>query len=360
MRLRSWVLCALFVLPSAASAGETPELVPAAVSIKGKLSVREFLIALKKQTGHAVIDARAKTDDRVHDWNLPKATFWSALDALAEKTGARVSPFHAPGAISLLDGPPKNLCVAHDGLFRIQAERVSLLRDLAEGGHHCQLSLLATWEPHFRPYYLEVGKWDIIYGNAKKDTQAHEAPAQGKQELSGAGATLLSASFPAPEKRDLDRIKSVKGVLNVIGPTRMLTFQFDKLAPLEEKDAPRVLSEAGVRVSLREVKVGRTRWSFTVQVENPKGVPEFESYQSWLGNNRINLSKDKDKTVWEPDLAVDQEVLKEDAHYALVRYSFTGSEHLKTKIADWRLSYTTPHRIIAIPVRFEIKDIPLP
>lgn len=358
MRLPTGILsAAVFVfLTMSAKAGDK-ELRPAPVNIKGKLTVRDFLIALKKQTGISVIDARAKSGDAPFPFDIVNGTFWTALDTLAQKAGARVSPFHTAGAISLLDGAPKHLAVAHNGLFRIHAQRVSLARDLEEGVHQCQLNLLAVWEPHFRPYYLEVGKWSIVYASAK-ERHALEAPPQGKQELAGAGATVLSVGFSAPPKRDLDRIASLKGELSVIGPTRMLPFSFDKLAPLGKGDMPREAMKEGVRVTLKEVEVGRSRWSFTLQIENAPGVPEFESYQSWLGNNSITLQKNKD-TLWRPN-GEEETVHQESAQRALVTYRFTDPRYLTTKLADWTLVYTTPHRIVAVPVEFEIKDIPLP
>lgn len=359
-------LAGLFLLSLAIAGGGPaeipPELKASPVTVREKLTVGDVLGLLKKQTGNALLDGRTKPVDEPLPWDLDRVTFWQAADALAKKANARVSLFHTPGAVALVDGPWKDIPVGYDGLFRVSLQRIALVRDVEEGNHLCQLSLLAAWEPRFRPYYMEMGKTEATYTGKNGKDQTFDAPGQGKQEVSGAGATTLPLRFPAPTDRALNKMGTLKGSFSVVGPTRLLSFRFDKLAPIGKKGPARNLKQEGVLVALPEIATHPDRWSFTVQIENPPGVPEFESYQSWLGNNHISLQKEDGKMVWEPLPEEAQgEVFSESAHKALIRYHFTESKFLSTtKLDDWTLVYTTPHRIVRVPVRFELKNLELP
>lgn len=350
-------LFAVSLFAFVASAGEPP-IKPARITFKTG-TTSELLAALQKETGNLVVDARPVPSMTKRDWNLDNATFWEAVGKLCEAEKCRVSPYQTPGAMTLVDGPSRQV-VSLDGIFRISISRVSIQKDSEDDSHTCTVNLLVMWEPKYQPYFMEVGKFDARYiGSAKKPMDA-DAPGQGKQELTGSRATTLSVRFPAPSRKNFDHIDFLKGTLNVVMPTRMLEFQFDKLAGLGKDAAPRKQEQDGAAVTLREVSSGLERWSFTVQIDNAPGVPTFESYQSWLGNNRIALLKDGGKTRWEPN-PEELEVLEETAQRAVIRYYFTGNKFLSTtRLADWTLSYTTPHRIVTQPVNFELKNIELP
>jgi len=324
-------------------------------------SAKDFFAAIAKQTGNPVLDARgARNADMPRPWDLRNVTFWHAIEHGRREFGYRLSPFHTSGALAAVaDAEEPGPSVA-DGVFRVSVQRVALSRDFEDGSRLCRLRLLLLWEPRLLPFHVDVGDFTAQYTGKDQKSFAATMAGQGKQELTGARATTLALRFPAPPTRAYDRIDNLKGSITVVLPDRMLTFRFDKLAALGKAGVPQTLTQEKVAVSLKQVSVGPARWSFTLQIDNPPGVPSFESYQSWLGNNRIALEKDAGKAAWEP-LPDDLEVLEESAQRAVIRYHFTESKYLTmTKLADWTLRYTTPHRILAVPASFQIPKIDLP
>jgi hypothetical protein len=204
---------------------------------------------------------------------------------------------------------------------------------------------------------MEVGGASATY-MAGKMAQRVEMSGQGKQELTGAGGATVTYRFQAPAQRAFDRIAALEGTLSVVGPTRMLAFSFDKLAPLGDGAAPRKETQDKVTVALKRVSAGPDRWSFTVQIDNAPGVPVFESYQSWLGNNETKLVRGKEEWKADPD---NMEILEESAQRAVVRYHFIDAKRIAAaKLGDWALVTTTPQRIVALRVRFMLKNLELP
>src|SRR5262245_32056215 len=335
--------------------GKTPpELTPAPVVLPKDRSSAAFLLALKKQTGNNIIDLRTGAKDMRVLPDPEKTTFWPALDAFCRNNGCRLSVHHNPQAVTLLDGAEKVFPVAYDGIFRVAVDRVALTRDFEQDVHSCQVAVQVGWEPRFRPFYLDIGKCEATYAGGK-ETMTVEVGAQGKQELTGAGGSAIVYRFPAPPKRSFERIDSLKGTLTVVGPTRMLAFKFDKLRPIGKGDAPRKETQEQVSVTLQRVAALLDRWTFTLEIENAPGVPVFESYQSWLGNNEIALTRGDERWV----ATADEETV--EAQRAIVTCHFTDLRRIKgSKLGDWTLTVTTPHRIVEVPVRFHIRDIPLP
>ncbi|MFO0968184.1 MAG: hypothetical protein U0793_21725 [Gemmataceae bacterium] len=345
---------ALFLFAGVSFAGDhktPPELMPAPVTLP-KDAAAEFLSALKKQTGNAVFDLRSSKDFRLPE--LGATTFWPALDAFCRKNGCRVSMHHNPQAATLLDGSEKEIPVAYDGIFRVALDRVALVRDFDQAVHRCQVAVQVGWEPRFRPFFMDVGKCEAVYAGGKEKMTV-DMSGQGKQELTGAGGSAIVYRFPAPPKRSFDHIETLTGTMTVIGPTRMLAFAFDKLRPIARTEAPRKETQEQVSVTLREVKTQLDRWTVTLEIENAPGVPEFESYQSWWGHNEVALVRGKER--WVATLTEDDG----KAQRATLVYDFADARRVKgSKLGDWTLTVTTPHRIVEVPVRFQIRDIELP
>ncbi len=143
----------------------------------------------------------------------------------------------------------------------------------------------------------------------------------------------------------------------------MLDFTFPKLAPITPDQKPIEQTQDGVTVKLTQLVAGRERWSIDVLIENPPGGPTFESYQSWLDNNKIALVRDENgkKVVWAPDATEEQQLGQVTAERAKIRYHFPiESGKRPGSLADWTLQYRTPGRIVQIEAPFEFRDVPLP
>jgi len=325
------------------------------------------LSELHKQTGNTVVDRRlTKGDARLTFARLTgPVTFWPALDEIARQLDARVSPYQQDDAIALIDGPYRAVSVSYHGLFRTVVKRVLLTQDEDTANHTCAVHLETAWEPWFQPFYVAVGPSVAGFsGDDEGRALQVKVPGRGQMGVAGRTAVEVELRMPAP-KRSAARIESLKGALQVIGPTKMLTFTFDSLRPIKQVGAALRLEQEDVRVSLTRITVQPERWTFDVAIQNPPGGPQFESYQSWLDNNRIYLERGQgpERKLFLPQPADEEQLGNVTAAHAALRYHFTNRNRTQGppgKLEDWRLVYRTPGRIVELAVPFAFKELRLP
>lgn len=320
-----------------------------------------WLDFLHSETGNLVLDRRRTVSNASLLLDPERTSFWQALAAIADKANCDISLYEADGKLALVE---KKLAAARkkehsatSGIFFIRAKRVTLAKDLETNTHTCTITLEVAWEPRFEPFYLDPGPVHVVFssdGNA--GPRIERAPGRGQVSVAGRVATEVEVRLPGPDRKS-PTIQLVEGTLRVIGPSKMLDFRFDKLQPIKKSEERRTQSQDGVKVTLLGIKAARERWTVDVLVENPAGGPVFESYQTWLDNNRIALERGKERWIPEPDAEEQLEDLT--ATRAVVRYYFT-TKGFKGEPSEWTLLYRTPGRIVEATAPFSFKNLPLP
>jgi hypothetical protein len=330
---------------------------PRTATLRSPLSLQDALEQLQRQTGNAVGDLRATKTNPTLQLAHTQGTFWPLLDEIGKASGAGFTLYGPDGGVALIDTPYRAVPTSYSGLFRVSVKRVLASLDLETKSHHVQTSLDVAWERALQPFYLEVASLEVTDAKGKQRVDA-----RGQISVAGRSATELDLRLPAPP-RSTPRLAMLEGRLAVIGPSRMLDFTFDKLAPLGADDKPRRLTQDGVSVSLTRLSVGRERWRVDVLIENPPGGPSFDTFQSWLDNNRIALVREEGgkKEVWTPGPSDEQQLGDPSPRRAHVSYYFPIERTSRAGLpADWVLHYRTPGRIVQLDVPFEFRDIPLP
>jgi hypothetical protein len=338
----------------------TPAVAPRTVTLKGEgIPLSKALAEVSKQTGIPLRDRRGLKGEAKLDLNLDRAPFWQAVDTIARKVGAGVSPFQQGGSVALVAGGPQPVPTCNSGVFRVAGKRLTLMRDLETGAHSLRVSLEVAWEPWFQPFLLEVRSYTLGFTGSGSDARsALKQPGQGQVPVDGRTAVEIDLPAPAPERQKA-RFAHLKGTLAVIGPTKMLTVRFPGLKV--QKQVP----EQGITVALtRLTPLDTDHWQVEVALTYPPGGPKFESFQSWLVNNRIWLEKgtgpSRKRFLPRP---ADQRIDLLTPTRAVIQYHFV-EEGLKTprlgSPADWTLVYQTPGRIVEVTAPFELKDLPLP
>lgn len=366
---RRFGVCLLLVLgPILATARSDdvagPTLTPRTATLKAT-TLQGALKELQAQTGNAVRDQRTSRTDPTIALSQATGRFWPLLDALGKATSVGFTPYGADGSIALVDAPYRVVPTAYSGLFRLTLKRIAISQDFEAKAHSCVVALDVAWEPHFKPFYLDVGKLTVTYApDALGKTKTEMVSQRGQQPIAGRGATEVELRLPAPV-RSSPRIERLEGNLSVLGPTRMLDYTFDRLAPIAAGERPRTATQDGVKVSLTRAVAGRDRWSFDVLIENPPGGPVFESFQSWLDNNHAALVYEANgkRVIWTADPSEEQQLGQVTARRAAVRYHFpieTGKQLPTGGLGAWSLHYRTPARLVQIAVPFAFKDVPLP
>jgi hypothetical protein len=329
---------------------------PRTITLKsGAHNVANILLELDKQTGNRVTDRRMKGAPGKIAIGFSGETFWQALDLLADKLGSRLSLYGEAG-IALADGQRKAGTVAYAGSFRLEVKNLAVQRDVEADQRTCVVHVEVAWEPRLEPLYLTV---DGVRGGFARDNRGKElafGPQRGvAQSVAQRRAQMVELRLPGPE-RSSPSLQTLAGQLKVISPARMLTASFDKLATGKQD---RKFTDDGVSVYLKNVVANAQRWSFDLEIENPEETPTFESFQSWLDNNRIHLERvvSGKKEIWTPP--PDDWLAGSSRRTAQIRYNFAGAQG-KGGLGAWTLVYRTPGRIVEQTIPFEFRNIDLP
>lgn len=326
---------------------------------KPTLPLQDALAELTKATGNAVADQRRQPTRPEIALPTKAMTFWPALDAIAKASGIGVHL--ADGGVALTDAPYRPRSTAYGGLFRVAVRRVAVVRDEETQTRHCQLALDVAWEPRFQPFYLDIKKLHVTFApDAKKHVLEDTVLGRGPAHVAGRSAIDLDVQTAAPD-RTCPMIASLEGTLWAVGPSKMLAFAFGKpvLQKPGQKPLPQTQTQEEVAVTLASIRRTGDTLLVKIQIENPKGGPRFDSYQSWLDNNRILLVQDGKK---KRSLAGTRSGDRLEARRAEVDYEFTESaaQPLPATLDGWTLRYETPARIVELTTPFTFRDLSLP
>lgn len=357
----------------AAESGLPKELAPRPVTLDEKeIPLSAALAELAKQTGNVVEDRRKEKDDVRLRLELKKATFWQALDAIAKEADAKLALYERDGKVALVDGPHVATPASYSGLFRVGVKSIRTERSLDPDAHFAVVKLEVAWEPRFTPFFLEAVPDSIEVqddkGNAVQapEKQSADPSERGQIVVSRRAAIELDMRVPAP-KRASQTFGVLKGSLSAVGPTKMLTFTFDKLGPIKKRAEALSDTKDGVTVRVRQFAIegqpGEEIWTAELLLEYPADGPKFESFQSWTVSNEIYLSKGQDDKPTKFDANGGYETDSVEDTRITMRYRFTDdpdNRKLLGKPSDWKLVYRTPGRMLEVPVPFEFKGLPLP
>ncbi len=354
--------CGLAALLGAATAGDDPQPVasqplaprPATFS-KPALPLPAAITELSAGTGNAITDPRRERTVPTVILPAGPVTFWPALDAIGRSSGVGFSPYAVTGSVALTDAPYRPVPTAYAGLFRVAVRRLAVSRDEETRAHQCQLALDVAWEPRFQPFFVELKRLALTYApDAKGRSPGADLPGQGPVHVAGRGGIELDVIAAAPD-RTSPRIATAEGTLWAVGPSKMLTFTFDRLA-LGMK--PVQASREGVTVRVASLRRQSDALLAKIEIENPKGGYGFESHQSWLENNLIVLRRGAGGPALMPSGS--SETIR--GHRAEVLYEFTANKDtpLPAALDGWTLRYETPGRIVELTARFSLKDLALP
>jgi hypothetical protein len=326
------------------------------------IPLSKALEELTKQTEIKVEDGRQNAgDDPKLKLSLNKVTFWEALDAIAREADLQVNLFLKEGTPVLVDGPHRDVPTSYSGIFRLRATRITSDRilDAGDQGHFLTIYLELAWEPRFRPLFLE-SKSDSFEIQDDKGValKIQEQGNNGRTPLAARMATHIPLRTEAP-KRAANKLALFKGNVSVLGPGKMLLFNFDKLSKLEKGKMGPSQTQDGVTVQVRDFDIegekNDQRWTVGLMLEYPADSPDFESFEQWLVNNEAHMERlDKSKEIMK-HAGYESDVREKKA---VVRYYF--AEDNMGKPEDWKLVYRTPGQILRLPIQFEFKDLELP
>ncbi len=345
------------------------DLSPRLVTIEDELPLSKAIAELVKQTGNPVEDRREADEDTKVKLKLVKVSFWEAIDTMAREADARVSVHERDGKIALRRKPDgyQTPPTSYNGLFRTQVRRIEARRNFDLDSSAYQATLEIAWEPRFRPFLIEMKPQTFTFKDDKGRDQSVDDENEGRNpnpnnKLAVTSLTAQAFDVPLPSlERTSGKLGLLKGSINMIGPTRMESFEFPAtLAEMAKDPKTREVTREGVTVKISRLELEKDHWTLVVGLEYPADGPQFESFESWLVYNEMLLKKkNSEETIPNLGYSIDSS----EGNRATLSYHFTddGSRKIaRGNAADWSPIYKTPGLMVDLPVKFEFKDVPLP
>jgi hypothetical protein len=349
-----------FVSTVYGDASPEKEIAPRLVTLnETALPVRQVLKELARQTQITVEDRRVKDKEPTIALRLTGVPFWKALEEIAARANLRVSLFEADGKIALVDGPYRAMPVSFSGLFRVAVKRLVSVQDFETGSHVWTVHLEIATEPRFKPLFLDTKIDGLVVQDGKGIDLKHLPTGSGRVAVDRSLTVETQVRVEAPRDAS-SKIGLLKGSVALVGPSKMLTFTFDDLAPIDpaKSQQARKKTQDGVSVSLRRFKVEPARWTTEFLLEYPPNSPDFESFESWLVNNQIYLENKTTKERFKDNGGLESG--DQSGHRAVLVYRFLEKDRLVLgKPGDWKLVYRTSGPIVRVSVPFEFRDLSL-
>jgi hypothetical protein len=211
-----------------------------------------------------------------------------------------------------------------------------------------KLTLEVAWEPRLVPILVSQSLTDIRavdeQGNpiAVASEGSLESPVQN-----GVSAVEIELPFAVPE-RNVQRIASLSGQLFALVPGRVEAFEFAQLEAAEDEE----IRKGAVTVVLQKARKNAAVYELFVLVRFDEAANALESHRGWVFNNKAYLL-DEDGKQKEPD---GFETTRRTVNEMGISYKFV----LDGDLSAYRFVYETPAAIVQLPIKYELKDIPLP
>ena len=315
------------------------------------------LAEIARQTGNTVRDTRPRppSDDPQIPVRFENTSFWQALDTLLDQSGLDVYPYARQSGLSLVTRTVSDYRrtrrAVYTGPFRIEPTTVdarSSLRDPASGV--LRVTLDVSWEPRVHPISVRQRLADLDARDERGRPLLPTPRPQGELE-----ATILPLDttkefqIPLPlPPRDVRRIASLKGRLNVLLPGRQELFRFGDLAKARNVEK-RI---AGATVTLQDIARNGPSAEVRILVRFDQAAGALESYRGWIFQNETYLADPQGRKI-QPG---PPETTRQSETEIGLAYAF----HVPGSLTGYQFVYQTPVSILATGFDYELREIELP
>jgi hypothetical protein len=325
---------------------------------KGAMPLADALREIERQTGNVVRDQREEFNEEATNPTIQfdgkKRKFWEAMDLLCKDAGITLEHFAGESAISIrAQGMGANPSTVTIGALRFTPQTITLTRNLGMGPAKCTVNILSVFEPRLKPMLVEVDvdSFKILddQNRALKFAAERQQSMYTFQVQEGAHSFEIALDLEAPD-RSAKTIKSITGEAALRLPAVTEQFTFDKWtgSEMQERATPSM-----------KVKVGKSKdegdglWSFQLNVAMLGEKPEGESFLTASLDPEIYLVN-ADGSRLAPNAG--KEVGESDGETAIT-YLISGAPG---KLQDYKVVCRIPSGVTRVPVKFELKDLPLP
>ena len=334
----------------------TEQLAGSRVSLGGILTFSEAFDELEQQS-KTLFNFNSIPQGDV-DIDVQDVLFWEALDEILDAGLLRLSPYGGElGELSIV-ARPEGFAefqgrTAYSGGFRMAITRIEKSRDYhdpIDDGLNVRLQI--NWESHLRPVAVEQSLYDIKALDGFRDEIPVRLP-EGTAEP--VVSQLVQPEIPVIEtfvplelpKRSSAKIDRLTGELRVITPGSMQTFEFGKLAELEQGFSIR---RNRATVSFFGAQPNDDLYSLSLAIEFDDAINSLKLYRGWILNNEVYVIDDSGKK--HTPLGIEQSMLK--PNQLGTRYLFD------VDLSRCKLVYRSATQLVKVPLKYEFRGIILP
>lgn len=329
------------------------------ISLQGPMKLSQALAAIEQQSGNKIVDFRERFGQQQTDPTIETSfrdvPFWEVLDALLDQSETTVYNFSGQaGALAIVGRAqgelPRSQRAAYSGLFRFEGLSLLARRDLRNPENDSlRLTLEVAWEPRVAPIVLHL-PLDQLEAVDENDRSLDAQRGPGRLEIPVQGdvpAAEIQIPFGLPD-RGSRNIARLEGRLDALVPGRTHEFVFEQLETAKSVEQ----RMAGVTVTLEQVRKNGELYEVRVGARFDQADRALESHRNWVYNNEAYLVDAEGQRVEHAGM---QATLQREDEVG-VSYLFDHEAGLQ----GCRFVYKTPVLIVAMPVKYELKDIPLP
>lgn len=355
--------------------------------------IAEVLKMISEQTGNRLRDNRENFGQDTGDINvtikLDEVPFWEGIDQLLDKTLMDIYAYGGQGELALIDRAEgrqdRSKGVTYVGPFRFEPLRVVStqgLRDDAESSIDVHLEI--SWEPRLEPIVLtqmldevevrDDGGIPVLPLNDQESIDIEVVP--GSQAIDLVLPLELSVGIA-------ESLESIKGTMRAVIPGKRHAFRFEDLSKANQ---PSTQTEGDATVKFEKLFKNNAIWELQMTLNLENAGESLASHRGWVFDNPSYLLTKEGKridhvgfeTTMQSDTEIgiaylfdlenpeggefyDEQDLAEMAKQEKEKDS-TKKKADKKEIDLSRLVwvYTSPTGIRNRPIKYELKEIPLP
>lgn len=341
----------ILIAVSALAVSPIPPLAPTVCQVPpGQSTLGAALDDLTRQSGIAIDQSRA---DKARPVNLSfgPTPFWDALERTATAARHRVVVSQQGIAVLPLTEGARRPPTAVSGAFRLTAREATARLDFEAGRSSYDLTLDVHWEPKIHLFLIGLKPGSLSAVDAAGKALEVTDALGGRLAARGTGAQL-GVRLGGVSRRTA-AVGKLAGNLDVVGTNKFLETVFDL------KQLPAEKEQDGVTVRLNRFAKRGNLWAAEIALQYPADTPEFESFQSWAGENQIVLRNPAGAEVG-PERG--SEVISSHRNAAVIAYYFPAERvnAANGDLTSWTVRYRTPGRIVEAAVPFTLEGIDLP
>ena len=332
----------------------------------GTIKLKDLLTKIKEETGNRVVLGRnvlRKTAES--EITIPSDApdvafdFWDIIELICEQANLQIDPYGGEEgelALSQAFADPAQAAGAAvlnlsdvSGIMRFNVTRVDATRSFTSPQlNHGSITIKMHWEPRIAPIAIDfpldkfkiIDEFDKTYQPEDPEVVLPGVVTQAIPELE---FPIRTALFD----RQVEKLKSVQGVVRAVLPGRVETFKFKQVTQLPDETKQ---TKAGATVTYLGTRKNEELWGVRITLQFDDENNALESHQSWVTNNVVMLV-DEDGNQSEPFA---QEVYLQSGKAVGIEYFFGDNPEGKDLI------YRTPAAIVNLDLPFNIKGIRLP